>query len=105
MIGGLLCGCLLLGCGRNKEEIVQAKVAERVLAFRLKHLTECRTALLRDAEKRVDSLLLLEATGTMSDSLTRLKPAKPSQPPALVPIDSLSVRPLFDPNLPPGSGN
>jgi hypothetical protein len=101
----LLCCFLPAGCVRDKEKVVQAKVAERVLAFRTKHLSDCRTALLRDAEEWVDSLLLLEATGTLSDSLTRLKPTKPAQPPPLVPIDSLSVRPLFDSTLPPGSGN
>lgn len=93
----LLCWLILAGCGRDKEAIVQAKVAERVGAFRTKHLAECRATLLRDAEKRVDSLLLAEAKGTLADSLTRLKPFKPPQPPPLVPIDSLSVRPIFEP--------
>ena|GEM_PF-1509000 len=97
----LLSGTLLTGCRRDTEEIVQAKVAERVQAFRIKHLGECQTALLRDAEKRVDSMLLAEATGTLADSLARLKPFKPTQPPAVAPIDSLSVRPIFE--LPSGN--
>lgn len=86
----------MTSCRRDKEEIVQAKVAERVQVFRLKQISECRTNLLRDAEKRVDSLLLEEAKGTLTDSLTRLKPFKPNQPPPLMPIDSLSVRPIFE---------
>ncbi len=92
----LICIILLASCRRDTEEIVQAKVAERVQAFRVKHLAECQTALLRDAEKRVDSILLAEATGTLADSLARLKPFKPTQPPAVAPIDSLSVRPIFE---------
>ncbi len=98
---GVFCCVLLTTCGRDKETIVQAKVAERVQVFRLKQLSDCRATLLRDAEKRVDSLLLAEAKGTLADSLARLKPFKPSQPPPLVPIDSLSVRPIFEP--PPGN--
>lgn len=92
----LVCCMLLVACNRDKEAIVQAKVAERVQVFRLKHLSDCRATLLRDAEKRVDSLLLAEAKGTLADSLARLKPFKPLQPPPLVPIDSLSVRPIFE---------
>ncbi len=101
LIAGLLCSILLVACGRDKEVVVQAKVAERVQAFRIKQWNECRAALLRDAEKRVDSLLLAEAKGLLTDSLTRLKPSKPLQPPALSPIDSLSVRPIFE--APPGN--
>ncbi len=96
IISALWCIVLLASCGRDKEEIVQAKVAERVQAFRIKQITECRTNLLRDAEKRVDSMLLAEAKGTLADSLSRLKPFKPSQPPPVLPIDSLSVRPIFE---------
>ena len=84
-------------CGRDKEEIVQAKVAERVEAFRGKQVAECHAALRRDAEHRVDSLLLAEARGSLEDSLARLRPFKPSPPPAVLPIDSLSVKPIFDP--------
>jgi len=92
----LLFSCFIIGCGRDKEEIVQAKVAERVTAFRLKQLADCRAALRRDAEHRVDSLLLAEAKGSLEDSLARLRPFKPAQPPAVLPIDSLSVKPIFD---------
>lgn len=95
---------LLAGCGRNKEAIVQSKVAERVQVFREKQLADCRTALRYDAEHRVDSLLLAEAKGSLEDSLARLRPFKPVLPPPVPPIDSLSVRPIFDPTQRP-SGN
>ena len=89
----------MLSCGRDKENIVQTKVAERVQVFRQKHLAECRAALRQDAEHRVDSMLLTEARSMLEDSLSRLRPFKPVQPPILSPIDSLSVRPIFDPKL------
>lgn len=101
LAAGLLSCLLLIACGRDKEAVVQAKVAERVQAFRVKQLNECRAALFSDAEKRVDSLLLAEAKGLLTDSLTRLKPSKPAPPPLVAPIDSLSVQPIFD--TPPGN--
>ena len=96
---------LLAGCGRDKEATVVAKVAERVQAFREKHLADCHAALRRDAEHRVDSLLLAEAKGSLEDSLARLRPFKPVAPPPVLPIDSLSVRPIFDPAQQSPSGN
>ncbi|MEO6040121.1 MAG: hypothetical protein ABIQ93_17035 [Saprospiraceae bacterium] len=96
---------LLAGCSRDKEAIVQAKVAERVRIFREKHLADCQTALRRDAEHRVDSMLLAEAKGSLEDSLARLRPFKPLLPPPVLPIDSLSVRPIFDPSRQSPSGN
>lgn len=105
---GLLASLLLLtlaACSGDNETVVQSKVSERVQAFREKHLAECRTTLRRDAEHRVDSLLLAEAKGTLDDSLARLRPFKPVQPPPLLPIDSLTVRPIFDRSPQAPSGN
>jgi len=85
-----------LSCGDDKAEIIRQKVAERVYDFHQKKSVECREILLREAEHIVDSLLLHEATDAMSDSLGRLRPFRPVQPPPIPPIDSLRVHPLFD---------
>ncbi len=93
-------GSICWGCGGDNERIIQQKVAENVQDFRQKKLVECREILLREAEEIVDSLLLSEATDAMSDSLGRLRPGRPVQPPSIPPIDSMRVHPLFD-LLPP----
>jgi hypothetical protein len=87
---------LAFGCGKEKDEVVRLKVAETVQDFRQKKTAECREILLREAEEIVDSLLLTEATEAMSDSLARLRPSRPIQPPRIPPIDSLQVRPIFE---------
>ena len=63
-----------LGCGRGKERLIEEKVAERVAEFRKKRSAECRVALLEEAEKTVDSLLLHEALQEVTDSLARRLP-------------------------------
>lgn len=85
-----------IGCGEDKQEIIRQKVAENVRDFRQKKIAECREMLLREAEEIVDSLLLTEATDALSDSLSRLRPSRPVQPPTIPPIDSLKVNPLFE---------
>lgn len=92
---GLFC-LLILSCNQDKEAIVQAKVAERVNAFKAKKSMECRESLFEKAEKTVDSLLLAEAQNALNDSLARMRPGRPFQPPAVLPIDSLKVSPIFD---------
>jgi len=87
---------LILSCNQDKEAIVQAKVAERVNAFKSKKSLECRETLLEKAERTVDSLLLTEAQNALNDSLARMRPGRPFQPPAVLPIDSLKVSPIFD---------
>jgi hypothetical protein len=100
IILGSAVGSLCWACKGDNERIIQQKVAENVRDFRQKKSLECRDLLLREAEEIVDSLLLSEATDAMSDSLGRLRPGRPVQPPPIPPIDSMSVRPLFD-LLPP----
>ena len=85
-------------CGRDKEKIINDKVAERVNTFRSKKNVECRDALVAEAEKIVDSLLLAEAKMELGDSLTRLRPARPIKPSPIPPIDSLLVKPIFAPD-------
>jgi hypothetical protein len=85
-----------LACGKPKEEVVREKASSLVAVFRAKKSAECRELLLAQAEKIVDSLLLAEAKGNLSDSLARLRPGRPSEPAAILPIDSLSVKPIFD---------
>jgi len=82
-------------CERDKEAVVREKVAERVNAFERKKREDCREALMQQAERTVDSLLLAEAQSALSDSLTRSRPGRPFQPASVPPIDSLKVQPIF----------
>jgi hypothetical protein len=93
----LLAIIFCVGCGPDKEIIIQEKVTERLTAFREKKNAECRAELLVEAEQIVDSLLLAEATMELSDSLFRLRPFKPAKPAPLPPIDTLPVQPIFEP--------
>ena len=95
-ITGVLFLLMFLSCGSDQEALVQEKVAERVQDFKSKKAIECRESLLESAEKTVDSLLLAEAQNALNDSLSRLRPGRPFQPPAVLPIDSLKVKPIFD---------
>lgn len=92
---GVVLWCLG-GCGPGREEIVQAKVSERVNTYRIKKTAECRETLLREAGKAADSLLLAEARQELVDSLSRMKPGRPAKPIPVLPIDSLQIKPLFD---------
>lgn len=94
----LLIAIVLLGlisCGPDKQMVINEKVSERVNSFRAKKLKECQASLLQEAEKIADSLLLEEAERELNDSLIRMRPFKPVQPPPLLPIDTLKVSPLF----------
>ncbi len=104
-LGPLGCLCLLLqaSCSGDNEVIVQEKVAERVMVFKAKKRAECLETLLQTAEHMVDSLLLTEAQNALNDSLARLRPGRPFQPAAILPIDSLTVKPIFE-RIRPSSG-
>lgn len=93
---GLSAILAISACSRNKERIIREKVAERVSDFRKKELAKCRTGLLVDAEKIVDSLLLYEALQEVNDSLRQKRPFRPLPPIAIPPIDSSAVKPIFD---------
>lgn len=92
---GLACWPLS-GCGPDQEAIVRQKVEERTSVFRAKKSAECREKLFMAAEKMVDSLLLAEAQQQLRDSLSRSRPGRPLKPLPVPPIDSLTVKPLFD---------
>ena len=92
----LLATCLFFACGGGTERIVQEKVAERVAEFRKKEVPKCRAALLVEASRIADSLLLHEALNEVNDSLRNLHPFRPVKPPNIPPIDSLAVKPLFE---------
>lgn len=77
------------------KSVIESRVAERVISFREKSERECFVNLLNEAEKTVDSLLLADAMMALSDSLLRLRPEKPLQPPRLPPLDTLPVGPIF----------
>jgi len=100
------CFCLLfLACQSDKEAIVLAKVAERVSVFEKSKRNECREILLEQAERVVDSLLLTDAQLSLLDSLSRNRPNRPYQPAPILPIDSLSVQPIFgSPRAASGTG-
>ena len=83
-------------CNQDNETLVQQKVAERVDDFKAKKSLECRETLLQTAEHTVDSILLTEAQNALNDSLSRLRPGRPYQPAAILPIDSLTVKPIFE---------
>lgn len=84
------------GCRSDKQKIIGEKVSERVAAFRAKRIAECSNALLHDAGKIADSLLLEEAKMQLLDSL-HAPPFRPPRPAPLLPIDTLEVAPLFQP--------
>jgi hypothetical protein len=86
---------LSTSCGPKKDEIIRTQVAQRVQEFVHQKEAECRMSLYQDAEDIVDSLLLAEATGELSDSLARLRPTRPAQPAEVPPIDSLRIQPIF----------
>lgn len=86
----------LSGCAPDQEAIVRQKVEERTRIFRAKKTAECREKLFMAAEKMVDSLLLSEAQQELQDSLSRSRPGRPLKPVPVPPIDSLTVKPLFD---------
>ncbi|MFN0214237.1 MAG: hypothetical protein ACKVT2_08275 [Saprospiraceae bacterium] len=96
LVKGALLLLVFASCEGDKEAVIQAKVAERVEAFRAKKVAECRDALLQSAERIVDSLLLSEAQNALNDSLARLRPGRPFQPAVIPPIDSLQVKPIFN---------
>lgn len=92
----LFLGCTTLGCVNNTQKIVSDKVDERIEAFTKKKVAECWQQLYLKVEKKVDSLLLAEAQLALQDSLSRLRPSRPTQPPAVPAIDSAVVKPLFN---------
>lgn len=85
-----------IGCRRDQSQQAAALIEQRVSAFKIKKQDECHKALLREAEKTVDSLLMAEAKIHLEDSLSRMRPVKPEQPPPVEPLDSLPVKPIFD---------
>lgn len=95
-LAGLLLFGVSTGCANDKDKIIAEKVTERLEEYTKKRKEECWQGLLAKAEKKVDSLLLAEAQQALQDSLSRLRPFKPLQPPPVPAIDSLSVKPLFD---------
>ena len=84
----------------TKEELnlrIQDKVEEKLEARRAERMKACKKAALKIAEVRVDSILLLEAKLTLSDTIS--KPSKAIKPPApnlLTPKDSSEIKPLFE---------
>ncbi|MEY3239831.1 MAG: hypothetical protein RIR11_1269 [Bacteroidota bacterium] len=88
---------LFTACGPGEEVLIRQKVDARVAEFSKKKRQECRSSLINEASKVVDSLLLAEAQTDLRDSLNRVRPFKPVEPPPVPPIDSLEVKPIFNP--------
>ena len=93
LAAGILLSCQ--ACGPDREQLIRSKAAERSADFRRKKIAECEEGLRLKAEKIVDSLLLHEALDAVNDSLMRLRPFRPVQPPPLAPIDSSGISPIF----------
>ena len=93
--GLLLLTLAIWACETDKSKVVAEQVSERVQAYSTKRLQECRQNLFLKAEHMVDSLLLAEAQGELQDSLRRLRPFRPTEPPPVPAIDSLKVAPLY----------
>jgi|GEM_PF-1628889 len=83
------------GCQEDRSAMVRQKVQERVAEFREKQRVACRMALYEKAGRMADSILIAEAKQEVQDSLGRLRPFRPSQPPDVPPVDSARVAPLF----------
>lgn len=93
-------GCLFFflvssGCQEDKSVVVRQKVEERVAEFREKQRMACRLSLYEKAGRMADSILIAEAKQEIQDSLGRLRPFRPSQPPDVPPVDTARVAPLF----------
>lgn len=82
-------------CGPDKATRIDQEVAQRLDVFKKRKTTECRQAMLDEAERAVDSLLLAEAKAALADSLLRAKPVKPLKPAPIPPVDSATVKPIF----------
>ncbi len=88
-------GIWATGCGPDKNTIIRDTVQERTEKFRKRELANCRQELLKEAERKADSLLLAEAQAAIRDSTRNRLPVKPQAPPPLLPIDSSQVKPIF----------
>ncbi len=94
---------VMAACNTNDDALIQRKVAEKVAEFEKETAESCKNELFATIDKMVDSILLTEATGSLSDSLARLKPGKPGQPADIPAIDSAAVQPIFKGALPASS--
>lgn len=92
---------LIIGCqpkendrAKRKREI-DLQVAEQVANYTKIRKENCKEAILKEAGKIVDSLLILEARARI-DSINKPPiPDKPSKPELLEIKDSLEVAPFF----------
>lgn len=93
-----VCCCIYIwcGCGPDRDALIMAYVSERVTDFARKEQKKCRDGLLERASGIVDSILLAEVTAVAQDSLRSRKPWRPVVPPPIEPLDSGSIRPIFD---------
>lgn len=86
---------LFSACQHDREALVQRQVQQKVAEFKKKYTAECEDKFLAEAGHLADSVLLAEAKAALADSLARNKPVKPIRPPAIPPIDSSIVKPIF----------
>ncbi|MCB0663948.1 MAG: hypothetical protein KDC24_14470 [Saprospiraceae bacterium] len=91
----------LAGCddyAEVREKMVQDTLKEKLEAFRIKELTECREDALKVATIKVDSILIARAKAS-KDSLNKPPiPDKPTRPDLLNPLDSSEVGPILQKN-------
>lgn len=85
----------LCACGPDRQSVIAEHVAKRIAEFKEKQQAKCRADLLETAGKAADSILLEAAKTALLDSLLRARPNRPLKPPAIPPIDTAKVKPIF----------
>lgn len=79
------------------QVLIDAKVAEKVEAFRIKRLAKCRERVLKRAGELADSIIMAKAKSTtiIDDASRPTPPERPTRPPIKTPIDTTPVEPFF----------
>ena len=80
------------------QELIDARVAEKIDVFREKHLKKCRDRVLNKASELADSIIMAKAISTpIIDNTERPPPPpRPPRPPIKPAIDTTPVTPLFE---------
>ena len=85
--------CILLcSCAKEvtQEELIQAAIELKLETWRKEQINNCRTKIMEDADRYVDSLLLVTSLDSKLDTIPKPgKPVKPVKPPFKKQPDSL----------------
>lgn len=96
--------CLLMtfACTKSdpakRQAMMQAQIDRRVTEFQANIDSRCRKSVLEEAERRVDSILILQSKSIPTvDSIRRPpKPIKPGKPVVPAVADTTPVRPMLE---------